>query len=163
MLKIQMMGLLLSSFAVGSEMVTSEELEAQYGKVPQKTVAKQKELPAVIGYASPLSLISPVHTAATIQKTQAEGEGSLIIGMNGTAPVHVGQSTATDMGMSVVSNQHDIEIDGEKTDILISGRALSSVPGIPFHTDTDIVEMKATNGGIAMGVNAGTIKIVRKK
>lgn len=139
-------------------MVTDAELEAQYGKAPQKMLVLSD---TESNTPSTLSALSP-QSGTTIQKMRADGEGSLVIGMNGISPVDVAHVGATDMGMALVSNQQDIEIEGEKAEILISG-VTASPHTKPLTSAVHIGEMTATDGGISMGTNTGTIKIVRKK
>jgi hypothetical protein len=95
---------------------------------------------------------------------RAEGEGSVVIGLNGVVTGRVDRSEAKEDGTFVVSNRGTVEIERENTDVLISGTPTSAEEVVSAHADRiEIGDMTAHGGGIAIGTNQGSIKIVRKQ
>ena len=158
----------MSGLAFGSDtpIVNSDNLRNMFGSAPiditrvQDSLVSERDYKAMNESKSHAEEIRKEGTH--IKSMKADGEGSLVIAMNGVALSNVEHVSATDMGISLVSNQAVINLEGETADICISSESTLS------HKSTDVShvevgEMTASDGGIAIGTNTGTITIKRKK
>ena len=185
---IYTIGLMLSSVSFGSDRIDDAQLEALYGALPVSSVpadhmpsSEIDELATSTSVAKDgthigLVVVSaPPSTRQTMQKEgmyiksmKAVGEG-IVIGVNGIVEghsMHVDKAETQDDGMLLVANRGDFEIEREgdvsDTQILISGSTTPNTNDSASLSDHIQVGEMTASGGIAMGTNNGTIKIVRK-
>ena len=162
----------MSGLAFGSDtpIVNSDNLRNMFGSAPIDITRVQDSLVSMRDDKAMDKAMNESKSGAEeirkegthVKSMKADGEGSLVIGMNGVALSNVEHVSATDMGISLVSNQAVINLEGETADICISSESTLS------HKSTDVShvevgEMTASDGGIAIGTNTGTITIKRKK
>ncbi len=165
LIKISAVILLVNGVAVGSGIIDNERLEEMYGAAPVVISVKQavsSELDEDVAIISKLE--KDLLGGTYISSMRAEGEGSVVIGMNGVVAGRVDKSEAKDDGTFVVSNRGDVEIERENTAVLISGTTTSNNSGVSSPANSiHVGDMAASGGGLAIGTNQGSIKIVRKK